>query len=101
VIIDDLNIVRIAFSPNETETPLVIDPNAILARSVAMQRFQAISWWRPQISQFSGGVQLPYLPARNSLDCLEASTKLPAIKSLSFLGAKRLDHEYNSITLRS
>jgi hypothetical protein len=59
VIIHDLDIVCVPFTPNEAETPLVIDPNAVLSLSVAVQGFQTISRRRHQVSQFRRAVQLP------------------------------------------
>ncbi len=63
MIIHDLDIVCVPFAPNEADTPLVVDPDAVLPLSVAVQGFQAISRRRYQVSQFRGAVQLPKLPA--------------------------------------
>jgi hypothetical protein len=98
VIVHDLNIVCIPFTPNEAETPLVVDSDAIFPCSVAVQSFQAISGRRNQVSQFRGAVQLPKLPARDMLDGLKASDRLPMVKSPGFGGAERLDHDTEHIT---
>ncbi|GLE65394.1 hypothetical protein VNPA120719_53350 [Pseudomonas aeruginosa] len=37
--------------PDETDTPLVIDPDAMLARPLSLQRLQAVSRWRAQVSK--------------------------------------------------
>jgi hypothetical protein len=92
VIVHDLNFVSIPLAPNEAQTPLVVNPNAILSLSVAMQYFQAISGRRCQIAQFRGAVQLPELAPRDALDSLKAASRLPAMKSLGFRAAERLDH---------
>jgi len=92
VIVYDLDLVRVPIAPNETETPLIVDPHAILSLSVAVQRFQAISRGRGQVSQFGGAVQLPKLSARDALDCLKAPARLPMVKSPSLRAAERLDH---------
>lgn len=37
--------------PDETDTPLVIDPDAMLARPLSLQRLQPVSRWRAQVSK--------------------------------------------------
>jgi hypothetical protein len=93
VIIHDLDIVCVPFAPNEADTPLVVDPDAVLPLSVAVQGFQAISRRRYQVSQFRRAVQLPKLPARNMLDSPKTSAWQPMVKSPCFRGAERLDHK--------
>jgi hypothetical protein len=63
---------------------LVIDPNAGLSLSVAVQGLQAISRRRHQGSQFRRAVQLPQLPARNMLDSLKTAAWQP----MEFLGSR-------------
>jgi hypothetical protein len=46
VIIDNFYIVTMTVAPNETDSPLIVDPNRMLATSIASQSFQLISWWR-------------------------------------------------------
>jgi hypothetical protein len=99
VIVHDLNFVSIPLAPNEAKTPLVVNPNAVLSLSAAMQSFQAISGGRCQIAQFRGAVQLPELAPRDALDSLKAAARLPAVKSLGFRAAERLDHRVDCIPL--
>jgi hypothetical protein len=35
MIVDDFNLVHIAISPNKTDAPLIVDPDAVLSRSVS------------------------------------------------------------------
>jgi len=84
VIVHDFNVVGVPFPPSKAETPLVVDPNAVLSLSVAMQGFQAVSRRRHQVSQFRGAVQLPELPARDMLDGLKAPAQLSMVKSPGF-----------------
>jgi len=92
VIVHDFNVVSVAVSPHETETPLIVDPNAVLPRSVAMQCFQAIAGRSCQVAQFGGAIQLPKLSPCDPLDSLKAAARLSAVKSLGFRTAERLDH---------
>jgi hypothetical protein len=92
MIIDNFYVVGVPFAPDEAEPPLLIDPDAVLSLSVAMQKFQAISRRRGQVSQLRGAVQLPKLPACDMLDRLKTSARLPIVKSPGFRGAERLNH---------
>src|SRR5580704_11672266 len=98
MIVDDLNFVSVALAPNKTKPPLVVDSDAVLSFSIAMQRFQTISRRRHQVSQFSSAVQLPKLPARVMFDRLKPSARQPVVKSPSIGGAERLNHVSNCIS---
>jgi len=37
MVIDNFNLVSVAIAPNEAQTPLAIDPNAVLSFSVPVQ----------------------------------------------------------------
>jgi len=98
VVVDDLDVVGVPVAPNEAETPLVVDPDTVLSRSVTVQCFQAISRRRRQVSQSCRAVQLPKLPARDVLDCLKTPAWQPLVKSPGFRGAERLNHELEYIS---
>ena len=100
VIVHNLNFVSVALSPHEAETPLLVNPNAMLPLSVAMQCFQAIAGRSSQVAQFGGAVQLPKLSPGDALDSLKAAARLPTVKSPGFGAAERLDHEPDCILLR-
>jgi len=72
---------------------LIVNPNAVLSLSVAMQGFQAISRRRHQVSQFRRAVQLPEFPARDMLDGLKTPARKPMVKSPGFGRAERLNHK--------
>jgi hypothetical protein len=99
VIVHDLDFVSIALAPNEAQTPLAVNANAVLSLSAAMQSFQAISGGRCPIAQFRGAVQLPELAPRDVLDRLKAAARLPAVKSLGFRAAERLDQGLDCMLL--
>jgi hypothetical protein len=62
VIIDDFHFITMAFTPNKTDAPLIVDPNRMLPFPIASQCFQLISRRRRQDVQFCGCVQLEQLP---------------------------------------
>ena len=92
VIVNYLNIMCVTVAPDETETPLIVDANAMLPFSLAMQLFQAVSRRCRQVAQFGRAIQLAKLPTGHELDCLKTPAWLPTVESLSLGATKRLDH---------
>jgi hypothetical protein len=64
VIVDDFDVVRIAVLPAEADPPLIVDPNAVLARAVADQGFRRDA----QIVNRAGGVDQVELALGEPLD---------------------------------
>jgi hypothetical protein len=59
LVIHDLDIVGVAAPPPEADSPLVVDPDAVLARTITSQVFQAVPWWKAQILQALRRIQHP------------------------------------------
>jgi len=97
VIVDDLNLVGVAVPPNETKTPLIVDPYAMGSLSFPAQCFQMITRRCGQIPQFRGAIQLPELSARDLFDSLKAPTALALVKPLCLGTPERPDHTINPI----
>jgi hypothetical protein len=59
MVIHDLDILRSSgpTRPAEANSPLIVDANAVLAGSIAPQRFQAIASQRSQVIEAGRGVQ--------------------------------------------
>src|SRR5438094_536148 len=57
MIIDNLDIVRVAAAPFKTDTPLAIDPDAVLAFPAAFERLEAVAGRNDQIIQADSSVQ--------------------------------------------
>jgi len=92
VIVHDLSVVRVPVPPSKAETPLVIDPNAVLPLAIAAQGFQSIPRRRRQVAELCGAVQLPKLASSDLLDCPKPSARLPLVKPFSVRAAERPDH---------
>jgi hypothetical protein len=63
VIINDLDIVRISFTPLKTDTPLIVNSDTPLTFPITFKLFQSIGWWDSQVVQGNGIVdhtQFPY-----------------------------------------
>jgi hypothetical protein len=57
VIIDDLDLMRIAINPGEADSVFVINPDAMLALAIAAQPFKTIPRWNHKVFKRQGRVQ--------------------------------------------
>jgi hypothetical protein len=57
VVVDDLDILRITLLPSKAHPPLIVDPNAVLSRSIPRQLLEAIPWRHPKIRDRLRGVE--------------------------------------------
>jgi hypothetical protein len=73
VVIDDLNVVRIAVPPHKTDTPLVIDPDAVRPGAIALEHFQLIARRHAKILQPPCLMQVQKFPARGPFNRLKAA----------------------------
>jgi len=62
MIVQDLYQVGVSGMPFETDTPPVIDPNAVLASPVSAKLFQMVGWGNAQVLQGGGIVQHAKFP---------------------------------------
>ena len=94
MIINNLNVICITFVPLEADTPLLIDPDAMLSNAIPLQRFKSVSRRNSQIVDILSIVNHPELPARNALNVLWQRPRANATPdTFSLLGCKRLQHE--------
>jgi hypothetical protein len=57
VIIHNRYVFRSRRSPTKTDSPLLVDPNTVLARTVTSQLLEPITWRDSQVIQLIGGVE--------------------------------------------
>jgi len=93
MIVNDLNIVGIIAAPQEAYTPLIIDADAGLTFTVALQCFQAIPWWNTQILQGASTVQVKQLSPRYSLKGPKAGHIHIGEQRFRLPGSERADHQ--------
>jgi hypothetical protein len=65
VVIDDLDVVRVAIDPAETQAELLVDADAVLANTVAMQGLQPVAGRDAQVFEPHGRVQEVELAPRD------------------------------------
>ena len=56
VIVCNLDIVGAISHPSETDTPFVVDSDAVLPRTITFQFLQSISWRSQQVIEVGGTV---------------------------------------------
>jgi hypothetical protein len=93
VVVHYFDLVSAVVVPNKTDSPLIVDANAVLSFSIALQGFQVIAGWHSQADQFSDGMQLQQLTPSHALDVVEPGHHLASKQSLSVGTNERMDHE--------
>lgn len=99
MIIHDFHIMRVAVSPTKTESPAIVDTDAVLTGSIAFQSLQSISWRCSQVTQFGRGIQLSQFALCNALELSKAQYTLPSMQPLRVRRTEGLDHNSYSIPL--
>jgi hypothetical protein len=92
MVVGDFDFMGISIPPNETDSPLVVDANAVLAGAAASQGFEPISGQGCEVLQRAGGVQHAKFPQGAALDGLPSPARFPPVQALGIRIAKRQDH---------
>jgi hypothetical protein len=72
VVINYLDVKRIAITPNEAYPVLIIDANAVLSLALPFQSFKMVPGKDGEITQQVSSMQLPQLTLRDPGDVLKA-----------------------------
>jgi len=80
--------VRLAISPDEADSPLIVYANAVLSGSIAFERFQTVARRNAKLLQCFGGVQVEQPAPRRALDGLEPGHGPIFEKSLGVVASK-------------
>jgi hypothetical protein len=93
MVIDDFDLMRMAVPPDETNAPLIIDPDAMLACTIALEGFETIAWWHAQVSQFRRRRRENQFPKSSALDGGRKSPRAFALPyPFRFFTAEFLNH---------
>jgi hypothetical protein len=93
VIVNDLNIVGVGSFPAKADSPLIIDPNAVLPLSIAAELLKTIPRRNAQIVEHFGRVERHQLSEHEAPQISRKSSDRLAFKeSLSVAITKGLDH---------
>jgi hypothetical protein len=96
VVIGDLNVESISFTPHEADSPLVVDPDAVLSLAISLQLFQPISRWDSQVLERDRAVQQQQLSPRHSLEGPKAR-HVPIVKEL--FGVRRAERANRPVAI--
>jgi len=66
VIVDDLNVVRVAVRPPKADAPLIVDPDAVLSGTIAAELLEPIARGHSQILELDRGVDEAKLPEHHT-----------------------------------
>ncbi len=100
MIVDDFDLGAVTVTPYKTNAPLIVYPDAVLARTLALQCLQTIRWWNSQIVESLGRVEHPQLPAGHGLDLIRNAPRPVTVPdAFGFLVSEAPDHCGCSITL--
>jgi hypothetical protein len=93
MIVHDLNVHGVTIPPAETDSPLVIDPDAVLSFALTLERFQPVGRRHSKVNQFHCVTNHFDLSSGNPLNVTrQFAGKLPACQLLCFLTSKAQDH---------
>src|ERR1043165_9070758 len=68
VVVDDLDFVGMALSPDETDAPLIVDADRVLAAAASSQCFEAVGGRNPKIGQALRSIEQTQLAQGSDLD---------------------------------
>lgn len=75
VIINNLDIKSVTILPLEANSPLIVDPNAVLSRPVSAQSFQSVGRWYQQVLKCFGAMEIKEFTPDYLLNRLEAENR--------------------------
>jgi len=92
MVIDYLNLVRVALAPHEAYAPLIVDPDAVLAQTIALQALKPITWYCRKHQQIDRRVQHLQFPEGDTLDCLKPRRAQAVEEPFSLRAPERANH---------
>jgi hypothetical protein len=93
VVVNDLDVEGVTRAPTEAHSPLIVDANAVLSRSVATELLEAVARWYAEIIQALCCIQDEQLSSGDLLDILsEPPSSLPVEQALCVPVSEASDH---------
>jgi len=92
MVIDDFDRLRALFAPHETNSPLIIDPDAVLASAVRRQGFQPVARYPRQVVQGRRGLETCQTSSRLILKRPESPNGDAPAQVFSVAAPKGTDH---------
>jgi hypothetical protein len=93
MVVNNFDLVRIGIRPDEADAPLIVYANAVPTGSTALEGFQTIGGWHPQIIQAFRLIQSDQFSQGCSLNIRRQFLGRNSLPNLfSLLRAERLNH---------
>lgn len=80
VVVDDLDIERVGRAPDEADTPLLIDADAVLTSAIALERFEPVAWGHAKVGEGLGRIENYEFPKRNALEACRQPARATTLK---------------------
>jgi hypothetical protein len=92
MVVDDFDMIRPSFGPDETDAPLIVDADRVLATPVSSERFQPVCRRRAQIAKIARLMKHIKLSQSLLLDSAETLHVRAHPETVCRAVAKRSDH---------
>jgi hypothetical protein len=92
MVVRDFDVVGVALAPAKADSPLVVDPYAVLALTVAAQALQPIAGEHAENSEIIRGVEHIELPKRRAFNGAKLSAGLAMKELLGLVASERFNH---------
>jgi hypothetical protein len=97
MIVDDLNVMSATVTPDEADSPWVVDPYAVLSLSVARESFQAVSRRNAEVFNAGTAIQHAQLPKGGLLNIRRQPSRVLALEDPLGLPAPEALYHGNNI----
>ncbi len=91
MVINDLDIVRITFSPDEADAVPIVNTNTVLSFAVPAERLETIARENGQVSKLIARIQLLQLESGHPRNALEPRARAAGEERFGFFVPKRAD----------
>ena len=94
MVVDELDVRRLSIRPTETDPPLIVDPDAVLACSAPLQLFESVPRRHTKIIDSFRGIQDEQSSERLTLNVAAPSGYSDSMEDVSgFLVRERANHD--------
>ena len=93
VIIGDFDLIGSVSLPDKADSPLLVDPDAVLSGPIPFQHLQPISWWGKQVIEFRSVIEHGQFPFCRFPEAGELLDHLSCKEQLRLFVAKASDHD--------
>jgi len=93
VVVDDLDVEGIGGAPDKADAPLIVDADAVLASTIALERLESIAGRNAQVGEGVGRIEDDEFPKRDALKAGGQTTRAATLKERFRVGfAEGADH---------